>query len=272
MRAQREDLAHGRGVVTQALPKPGPRPIRFALQFAALSLVNLTYVPILVLVALLSGGRLARPVIRGWGHAMLWIAGVQLVIEPEARRELARRRRRVVTFNHCSTMDMFLMTALWPPRGAAVIKKEMLRLPVMGQAMALLDFIPLDRSDRGKASALLSEAAARMRTRELSVIVAPEGTRSMTGELQRFKLGAFHMAAEADAPIVPIVLHGSKQLWPRNQRHCNRGRVTVRVLPEQPSGADDASPEAIRARAEHLHAMYAEALAEMERDVPVLLK
>ena len=256
--------------MTQALPKAGRRPVRFALQFSALALVNVLYLPLLILVTLLSAGRLARPMVRGWGYSMLWIAGVQLVIEPEARRELGRRRRRVVTFNHCSTMDMFLMTALWPPRGAAVIKREMLNLPVMGQAMRFLDFIALDRSDRGKSAAMLSEAAARMRARELTVMVAPEGTRSMTGELQRFKLGAFHMAAEADAPIVAVVLHGTRQLWPRNQSHCNRGRVTVRVLAEQPSGAGDTTPEAFHARADALRTRYAETLDEMARTVPVL--
>ena len=252
-----------------APPHARKRRLRFAIQFTGLQLVNLLYLPILVLFTFLSWGKLARPLIKGYGRIMLFVARAELYIEPAARAELALRRRRIITFNHCSTMDMFLMTALWPRSGVAVIKREMLRLPIMGQVMALLDFIPLDRENRGKSMSALGEAAKRVKAKELSVIMAPEGTRSATGELQPFKLGAFHMAAQADAPIVPLVLHGTRQLWPRWQSHSNTGRITVRLLPEMESGADSPDGESIRARADALHAAYAAELEKMDREVPV---
>jgi 1-acyl-sn-glycerol-3-phosphate acyltransferase len=245
------------------------RPLRFALQFAGLQLVNIVYVPIVLLFTFLSWGRWARPLINGYGRIMLLVARAELVVEPAAAAELRKRRRRIITFNHCSTMDMFLMTALWPEGGVAVVKRELYRLPIMGQAMMLLDFIPLDRENRAKAMAALDAASKRVREKDLSVIMAPEGTRSKTGELQSFKLGAFHMAAQADAPIVPLVLHGTRQLWPRWQAHSSTGRVTVRLLAELDSGADAADGESIRARAERLHAMYAAELERMDREVPV---
>ena len=252
-------------------PEHVQKNFRYFLQFSAFSLFNLLYLPPFCLCILISGGRLTRPMIRGWGYAMLFIARVKVVVEEPVWREFARQRRRVITFNHSSTMDMFLMTTMWPPRGSAIIKKEMLWLPVMGQAMMVADFVALDRSNRAKSASSLSALAKRMHSRELSVEIAPEGTRSHDGKLQKFKLGAFHLAAEADAPIVPLVLYGASALWPRWQRHSNRGRVTIRLLPEQPSGAGDTSPEAFRARAEHLRALYEAELEKMSREVSIQL-
>lgn len=211
----------------------------------------------------------APKMIRWWGRTMLRIVGIRLVLEPPVIAELARRRRRVLTFNHFSTMDMFVMTALWPDGTVAVVKREMMWIPLMGTALYFLDFLPLNRGNHAKATASLHAAAARVRRGDLTLMIAPEGTRSKSGELQRFKLGAFHLAADADAPLVPLALHGTLQLWPRWQKHCNPGAVTVRLLPEQPSGHGDASPAAIHARAAALQTLYAEALAEMARTIPV---
>lgn len=250
-------------------PERVQKNFRYFLQFSALSLFNLVYLPPFCILLLITAGRLARPLIRTWGRVMLFIARIELVIEEPARRELERRRRRVITFNHTSTMDMFLITALWPPQGSAVIKKEMLYLPLMGQAMWSAKFVALDRSNREKSASSLAAAAERMRRYDLSVAIAPEGTRSLSGELQKFKLGAFHMAAAADAPIVPLVLHGAGILWPRWQRHSNRGRVTIRLLPEMPSGAEDTSNAAVHERSVRLHALYEAELAVMLRDVSI---
>ncbi len=231
------------------------------------------YVPTVLLVLLLSWGRgvhtLSPPLVRWWGRTMLRMVGVRLVVEPAAVAELSRRRRRVLTFNHASTMDIMVMTALWPNGTVAVVKREMLWIPLMGWAMYFLDFLPVNRGNHAKATQSLQRAAQRVRRGDLTLMIAPEGTRSRTGRVQPFKLGAFHLAAAADAPIVPLVLHGTRELWPRWQKQCNPGVVTVRMLPEQPSGAEDASAEAIHARADRLYRLYAQTLAEMERTVAV---
>jgi 1-acyl-sn-glycerol-3-phosphate acyltransferase len=199
------------------------------------------------------------------------MVGVHLVLEPPVVAELSRRRRRVLTFNHNSTMDIMVMTALWPNGTVAVVKREMLWVPLMGTAMYFLDFLPLDRGNHDRATASLHAAAARVREADLTLMIAPEGTRSRTGELQPFKLGAFHLAAEADAPIVPLAVHGTRELWPRWQLQCNPGTVTVRLLPEQPSGhGQPQTPEAVRERAQRLHTCYEATLAEMRATVPVL--
>lgn len=225
------------------------------------------WVPLLIVLTLLTFGRLTdslgRRMIRGWGRTLLTLAGARLEIEPASRDELDRRRRRVMTFNHASTLDMFAVTAIYPPGATSVIKRELLRVPILGQAAFLLDFVPIDRSSRERAAASLLAAVPRLRRRDGSLLIAPEGTRSRTGQLGPFKLGAFHAALAAEAPIVPVVLYGPAILWPYGAAMGEPGRVVVRALPEIPTASLD--PERLHEAAEALRRRYVVALSEMER-------
>lgn len=241
---------------------------RFAQQLAGYWLAIFTYVPMLTLLTLVSRGAWAPALLQGWGRLMMANIGVRVHVEPEVLQALSVRRARVVTFNHASTMDMFLMTYIWPPGGVAVVKRELLWIPVMGWMMMLLDFIPLNRGNKEKAAKMMAKSARRMRERELSVMIAPEGTRSPDGELQRFKLGAFNMAAQAQVPILPIVLHGVGQLWPKWWQYSEPGVVTIRMLPELAPPPDPEDAAAIRVMADQLRGRYARELETMTATVP----
>lgn len=243
-------------------------PWRFTHQFIGYWLTILLYLPVMTAVTLLSREVWGPKMLRSWGRLMMANIGVRVHIEPAALRELQRRRCRILTFNHTSTMDMFLMTVIWPSRGVAVVKREILWIPIMGWMMRLLDFIPLNRGNREQAAKMMAEAASRMRLRELSVIISPEGTRSPDGQLQRFKLGAFHMAAQAQAPIIPLVLHGAGQLWPKWWQYSEPGIVTIRALPEIAPPPDPNDTQAIHAIAEGLRADYTKELAQMAATIP----
>lgn len=239
---------------------------RWSRQSIAYWAFNAVFLPTVLVALLTSKGaqrhERATRLVHWWGRTTLWIFSVRLVIEPSAARELARRRRRVLTFNHSSTLDICLMTALWPPGCVAVVKRELLHIPLMGQAIALLDFLPLDRGNAQVAQASLKAAAERMRHDDLTVMIAPEGTRSPDGSLQAFKLGAFHLAAHAEAPIVPLVLHGVPQIWPRSQWYARPGVVTARILDDHPCGALANDSVVLHQRATQLRLDY---LANLEK-------
>ena len=225
----------------------------------------LLYVPVLVLVVAAVPGDLHRastPLIRVFGKVLLAICGVRLKLEdPEA---LLGSGRRILILNHTSTLDLPIACAAWPKRGSSVLKKEFRDLPVLGWASAVLGQISVDRSSTEAAKASLNAAATGIKDDELGVFMAPEGTRSVTGEIGRFKLGAWHLASAADAPIVPLVLHGTFELWPHKQLSCRSGTVTVRVLESvYPAQMD---PAAFRENAEELRQKYVETLATMRRD------
>lgn len=142
-------------------------------------------------------------------------------------------------------------------------------MPFFGWAALALRFVLVDRGNRERAVASMVRAAERIKRENRGIVVAPEGTRSRTGELQRFKLGAFHLAAQAEAPLVPVVMHGNAVLWPRSQLACRPGIVTIRVLPELAPLPSDAAADAFHSQADAAHAAYAAALAEMAATVPV---
>jgi 1-acyl-sn-glycerol-3-phosphate acyltransferase len=87
--------------------------------------------------------------------------------------------------------------------------------------------VVINRGRNERAVASLHRAAERIR-RGVNVIIFPEGTRSDTGEMRPFKSGGFHLALEAQAPILPATISGSRRLTPKRSLRVESGRVKVR--------------------------------------------
>jgi 1-acyl-sn-glycerol-3-phosphate acyltransferase len=198
---------------------------------------------------------LGTALMRGWGRVMLAIMGVRLDIDPETQAELSTRRARVLTFNHTSTLDLMLGAAITPEGTITIVKREMLYIPFIGQCMLLLDIVMINRRDRQSATSKLRAVGERIRNGRHTVMIAPEGTRSPDGKLQKFKMGAFHLAVEAQVPIVPLVWHDCATLYPRGAWHSQPGVVRVRKLPEVSTAG--LTGDDVHGLAERLHAAYA---------------
>lgn len=205
--------------------------------------VTLAVVSTYLVLSLASGGRFARRYgtawLRAWGRALLRVMGVRLAVR--GAEHLAGRAARVIVFNHSSMLDIFVVCALLPPGGVPVVKREVLRWPLVGQVIGFLDVVPIDRGRHAEAVAALHRVAQRLRDESLSVFIAPEGTRSRTGALGEFRLGAFHLASPGGLPVVPLVIHRADRLMPRGQWWSRRGVLQVSVLPpclEEPLAAE----------------------------------
>ena len=96
------------------------------------------------------------------------------------------------------------------------------------------------------------------------MLIAPEGTRHAGDSLARFKLGAFHLSHAANAPVLPVVMHFNKAVWPIGQLAPTPGTVVVDVLPE--FSVDDGTPAGLRAAADSLRERYLARLAEGPED------
>lgn len=199
---------------------------------------------------------LCRPVLRYYGRTMLSLLGVRVVLD-DREGLLAARRPAVVTFNHASLLDDFIVLSLMPDDGLPVVKREVLYYPIVGWAVAVADFLIVDRAKHGRAVATLQRGADRIRQQQLKVFIAPEGTRSADGSLGPFKLGAFHLALISDAPIVPMVIEGAGRLQPKGRYYVSPGTVHVRFLAPLPPCRD---ADELRAQALALHALYSAAL------------
>jgi putative phosphoserine phosphatase / 1-acylglycerol-3-phosphate O-acyltransferase len=139
------------------------------------------------------------------GAAVLAIAGIK--VEVEGEQHLWAHRPCVFMYNHQSAVDDYVLLTL---RG--------------------LDFAFIDRANGCGAIEAMQPAIDRLQ-RGMSVVIAPEGTRSLSPRLGRFRTSTFHVAIQAGVPIVPIVLRNSYAVLPRHSLLFRPGTVQVRVLP-----------------------------------------
>jgi len=138
------------------------------------------------------------------------------------------RRPFVVVANHESFVDMLLISHL-PTEMKWLSKIEIMKLPFMGWMMRLARDIPLVRDNR-KSGVLAMEECGRRLAQNVSVMIFPEGSRSTTDELAKFKPGAFKLAIEGGYPILPMAVHGTAECLRPNDWRMGRAVAEVRVL------------------------------------------
>lgn len=179
---------------------------------------------------------------------MLRAAGVE--VQVEGLQHLEPRRSYVFMSNHQSHFDVLALLHSLPFDLRAVTKKELARVPLFGWALASAGFIFVDRSNRERAIASLNRAQEILAAGR-SILVFAEGTRSTDGRLLPFKKGGFVMALEAGAPVVPVVVSGSREILPKHSLQLRGGAIRLQVLPPietggRGAGARDALMQEVR--------------------------
>lgn len=153
----------------------------------------------------------------------LWLAGVK--VEGRGLEKIPRKGPAVFMANHQGNCDPPALIILLPPV-TVIGKKEFFRVPVLGRAMRMRKFVPVDRKNRERAVAAVEEAISILKA-GYPFLVFPEGTRSPDGRLQPLKKGVFIMAIRAGAPIVPISVSGSSKIMPKGKFVIHPGRVRI---------------------------------------------
>lgn len=138
-----------------------------------------------------------------------------------------RPRRTVVVSNHCSQTDTFLLSHLpWEMKWLG--KSSLFWVPIMGWAMWLSGDVPVRRGERGSARSAMARCR-RYLEGGTPVMIFPEGTRSLDGELGPFKDGAFQLAIEAGADILPLAVAGTAAAMPKHDWRFGQARAYVAV-------------------------------------------
>ena len=137
---------------------------------------------------------------------------------------------RIFIANHMSLIDVVVVPAIVPPDCRFVAKRELMFVPFWGWAFASAGALLIDRRNpRLAAKSLL--AGLKKLPKGWSLVVFPEGTRSCTGALQRFKRGAFSLALASKMPMVPIGIAGTHAIIGPKQWFVRSGVVRVHVGP-----------------------------------------
>jgi len=136
----------------------------------------------------------------------------------------------VLLVKHQSTWETFVMPTLMPHPLAYVFKKERLRVPFFGWAMARMDMIHIDRGQRSQAFAKVVTQGQRLMGDGVWVIMFPEGTRIPRGQVGQYKTGGTRLAIEAGVPVIPIAVTSAK-CWPTRAFIKTPGVVDISIGP-----------------------------------------
>jgi len=166
--------------------------------------------------------------VRFWGRSCLFFAGLKIQIQ--GIKNIPCDHPAIYVSNHQSNFDIPIIYAGLPIQFRWMAKRELFRVPFFGLAMKRSGIISIDRSNRRTTMHSIIVAAQRIKE-GTSVIIFPEGTRTPDGKLQEFKKGALLIAAKAQVPIVPIAIHGSYQVQPKDRWKVNGGPLQIEILP-----------------------------------------
>jgi 1-acyl-sn-glycerol-3-phosphate acyltransferase len=169
---------------------------------------------------------------RNWARSLLWAAGVR--VEAQGVEHVRPGEAHLFVSNHQSLFDVWAMMAVLPVSLRFVTKKELGRIPIFGAACRSAGHVFIDRANPTVASEAIRAAGKRMERDGLSLVLFPEGTRSPDGRLKRFKKGAFALAIETQADLVPIGIDGGGALLPRGARRVRPGVIRLRCAARVP--------------------------------------
>lgn len=195
---------------------------------------------------------------RWWAWWLLRAAGVKVVLHGDDG--LVKGSPRVYIANHVSWFDIPSMIEVLPHYGF-VAKRELEKIPIFGPAARGVGVIYIDRENRKAAFGAYEDAAKKIQQGN-PVLVYPEGTRGSSYALRPFKKGPFVLAIASQAPVVPVVIHGTIEVNPRDEFRAGPGTVHVHLLEPIPTAGlsyDDRNALADRVRermAECLRTQY----------------
>ena len=176
-------------------------------------LSTLLYGTITLLISPFSN-RIARKIAYLWCKHLLFLCKIKVnVIGLEY---LNSTDRFVFIANHQSYFDIPVLYAALPFPLSFIAKKELFFIPFFGWGIAAIGHIWIDRKNARSARNSINRAISKLKKCGFSLVLFPEGTRSVNGEIGEFKRGSFTLAIEADVPVVPVCICGTRKILPKH--------------------------------------------------------
>lgn len=169
-------------------------------------------------------------VARAFYYSFSSLLGVKVTIK---NSQYLNTKPSVVVSNHQSALDILILGKLFQPGYTVTAKKALKYIPFLGWFMLALGTFFLDRAKGEKARKVLESALVGLKTKNRSIFMFPEGTRSATKKLELlpFKKGAFHLAQQASIPVVPVAVSNYSNIFHSQSKTFNCGEIVIDVLP-----------------------------------------
>jgi 1-acyl-sn-glycerol-3-phosphate acyltransferase len=158
--------------------------------------------------------------------SLLLLRASLLRVEVQREEGIEPGASYVFLANHQSLFDIPVLLATVPNQVRMMAKRSLFRVPIFGWALAAGGFIPIDRGDRSKARQSFSSAVAHIRG-GTSILLFPEGTRSLSDTLLPFQRGGFLLALKSGLPIVPVGIRGTRVVQRKGSWSIRPGTVVV---------------------------------------------
>jgi 1-acyl-sn-glycerol-3-phosphate acyltransferase len=186
----------------------------------------------------------------------------------DGREKIDQNQAYVIVPNHQSMLDIVFFNMLHH-RLRWVSKIEVFKIPIVGWEMRMVKYIELVRGNKASVVRMMDKCVESLRE-GISVVIFPEGTRSLTGAIGKFKPGAFQIAVKTDKPLLPVLIDGTGDILPKKGFiFGNRSVVRIRVLdPIFPGNFKTGDPDELAAM---VHAQMVSAMEQL-RSEPVKVK
>lgn len=171
-------------------------------------------------------GKIVHLYARLWGKVALLANRVK--VELTGIEHLKNGGPYIFMSNHQGSYDIFALLGSLPIQFKWLAKKELFSIPFFGWTMASAGYISIDREGTRETVVAMNEAAKKIGD-GLSVVIFPEGSRSLNGKLQSFKKGGFSLAIKSQVPIVPITIKGSREIMPPGHLSVKPGKIKIRI-------------------------------------------
>ncbi len=180
------------------------------------------------------------PVAKTWARIVIWLAAARVTVHGLGNIP-PTEESYIVVMNHQSNMDIPVLVHSLPLQLRFIGKVELKKVPIFGNALIRAGHFLIDRKNHEKAMEGMRSAGEILRHHGLSVVFAPEGTRSPDGELLPYKKGAFVMGIETGIPILPVTIAGTRRSLSKGSLWARSADVTVTI--HEPVPAKDLTYE-----------------------------
>ena len=153
------------------------------------------------------------------------VAGIRIQVQGQER--IPAGRACIFMANHVSNLDAPALIPNLPGRTSVFLKRPLMKLPILGYAFKLGEFIPVDRDGDVESAQLAVADALRVLADGLHITTFVEGMRSPDARLLPFKKGPFYLAKDSGALCVPVSIFGTEQILPRGSKRIYPGTAHI---------------------------------------------
>jgi len=160
--------------------------------------------------------KIIKPLVRFWAKSVFWILGRKLRIS--GSENFSKNKRYIILANHASLFDIMAIMSFYPDV-AWFGHERLMKVPVFRQILKMTNYIPLKQTTFKNTKQMLDEII--LKSEKNTIAIFPEGTRTLTGNMNNFYRGFVYILRASDADVLPVTLKGFYSLKPKNRAYIN---------------------------------------------------